>query len=54
MVSHDDKVSAHAEKIIYIVDGGIKGELCLGKVTDNSNLKDREEKLKNWLSEMGW
>lgn len=54
MVSHDVKVSAHAEKIIYIVDGGIKGELCLGKVTDNSNLKDREEKLKNWLSEMGW
>ena len=54
MVSHDVKDSAHAEKIIYIVYGGIKGELCLGKVTDNSNLKDREEKHKNWLSEMGW
>ena len=45
LVTHDMKVAAKCTRILYIVDGNIKGELVLGKVGDtgNGNFKDRKE-----------
>lgn len=54
MVTHSEKVAAVSERIIYLVDGIIKGELQLGKNTDSQELILRERKIKNWLDEMGW
>lgn len=61
LVTHDVKVAAKCSRILYIVDGNIKGELAIGKnvidepVSDReSNLKERERKVNNWLMEMGW
>ena len=54
LVTHDARVASKCDKIMYICDGYIKGEMVLGKYKDESNLKTRESKLTNWLSEMGW
>jgi putative ABC transport system ATP-binding protein len=54
LVTHDIKVAAKTDKVLYIVDGNIKGEYVLGKFTDDSKRKDREKALNNWLLEMGW
>lgn len=63
IVTHDMKVAAKCSKVMYIVDGNIKGELSLGKLSteDNGTVKDiktvvkeREKKINNWLSDMGW
>ena len=59
LVTHDMKVAAKCSRVMYIVDGNIKGEFSVGKLDDlesvNENvIKDRERKLNNWLNEMGW
>jgi putative ABC transport system ATP-binding protein len=54
MVTHSVKVATQSSRILYIEDGEIKGELELGKYQDESTFRDREKKLNNWLSEMGW
>ena len=54
MVTHSEKVASISDKIIYLVDGNIQGELELGKMTDMQELSVRERKLKNWLGELGW
>lgn len=53
MVTHDAKVAAKCSRVLYIVDGNIKGEYISpadGDVED----KDRERMLNNWLMELGW
>lgn len=53
LVTHDAKVAARADRVIYLEDGCIKAEIVLGKY--NKNTKDeREENLKNWLEMMGF
>lgn len=57
LVTHDMRVAAKCSRILYIVDGNIKGELELGKIQDmpgDTELRDRERKVNNWLAEMGW
>ena len=54
MVTHSEKVAASSDRVVYLVDGNIKGELNLGKQTDDAESARRERKLKNWLDEMGW
>ena len=54
MVTHSERVASISDRIIYLVDGNIQGELELGKMTDMQELAVRERKLKNWLDEMGW
>ncbi len=54
LVTHDVKVSAKCTRVMYIVDGNIKGEYNLGRYSDEKTLKERERKLNNWLMEMGW
>lgn len=54
MVTHSERVAAVSERIIYLVDGNIQGELVLGKLNDMQYLSVRERKLKNWLTDMNW
>ena len=54
LVTHDVKVAAKCTRVLYIVDGNIKGEYTLNKCTSPSDLRERERSLNNWLMEMGW
>jgi putative ABC transport system ATP-binding protein len=54
LVTHDMKVAAKSDKIMYIEDGSIKGNIDLGKFIDDNSIKERERKVTNWLMEMGW
>lgn len=54
MVTHSERVASVSDRIIYLVDGNIKGELDLGKLSDMQDLHARERKVKNWLDDMGW
>ena len=56
LVTHDMKVAAKCTRIMYIVDGNIKGEISLGKMADKTEtaIRERERKVNNWLIEMGW
>lgn len=53
MVTHDAKVAAKCSRVLYIVDGNIKGEYISPKEA-NLQEKDRERLLNNWLMELGW
>lgn len=53
MVTHDAKVAAKCSRVLYIVDGNIKGEYNSPKGKDVQE-KDRERMLNNWLMELGW
>ncbi len=53
MVTHDVKVAARCTRVLYIVDGNIKGEYNLDRF-DKTKLRDRERALNGWLLEMGW
>ena len=52
LVTHDMKVAAKCSRILYIVDGNIKGELRMEE--DGAEGKFRERRLNQWLIEMGW
>ena len=54
LVTHDVKVAARCTRVMYIVDGNIKGEYTLGRCESNSQIRERERALNNWLMEMGW
>ena len=51
LVTHDAKVAAKCSRVLFIVDGNIKGEY---NVDVNATLRDRERALNNWLMEMGF
>lgn len=54
LVTHDAKVAAKTERVVYMLDGCIMDELLLGKYEESSRLKEREEALAVWLSNMGF
>lgn len=54
LVTHDVKVAAKCSKVMYLVDGNIKGEYNLGIYTFPAELRQRERNLNNWLMDMGW
>ncbi len=54
LVTHDVKVAAKCTRVMYIVDGNIKGEYNLDKYENASQMRERERALNNWLMEMGW
>lgn len=51
LVTHDAKVAAKCTRVLFIVDGNIKGEYNINK---EQSQRDRERSLNNWLLEMGW
>lgn len=54
LVTHDMKVAARCERVMYIEDGNIRDEIMLGKYNENEDRKDREKRLSGWLMELGW
>lgn len=52
LVTHDVKVAAKCTRVMYIVDGNIKGEYDLSACS--TQLRDRKRALNNWLLELGW
>ncbi|WP_310604862.1 ABC transporter ATP-binding protein [Anaerosporobacter sp.] len=55
LVTHDVRVAAKCSRVLYIVDGNIKGEYNLDNYTDNAKeIRQREITLNKWLIDMGW
>ena len=54
LVTHDMKVAVKCDRVLYIEDGNIKGEIVFGKLEEGSEIKERERKISNWLMEMGF
>lgn len=55
LVTHDSKVAAKSDRVLYMLDGRIVAEKDLGKyVTDHRDAKVREEMLSRWLMKMGF
>jgi putative ABC transport system ATP-binding protein len=54
MVTHSEKIASCSERVIFLVDGNIQGELMLGKMESEDELPVRERKLRNWLQERNW
>ncbi|NLL78645.1 MAG: ABC transporter ATP-binding protein [Clostridiales bacterium] len=53
LVTHDAKVAARADRVIYLEDGRNKAELLLGRY-EQTKQEEREEQMKEWLGEMGF
>ncbi|WP_025026288.1 ABC transporter ATP-binding protein [Caldalkalibacillus mannanilyticus] len=55
LVTHDVKVAAKTERVIYMLDGDIVGEKHLGKYQrQEQELRARENNLSRWLMGMGF
>ena len=54
MVTHDVKVAARCTRVMYIVDGNIRGDYNFGRMESISDLRSRERTLNDWLLEQGW
>ncbi|MDN4494866.1 ABC transporter ATP-binding protein [Ureibacillus aquaedulcis] len=53
MVTHDIKTAIRGNRILYLRDGVICGDLQLGGYSEQKNA-ERHEELKTFLAEMGW
>ena len=51
LVTHDAKVAAKCSRVLYIVDGNIKGEFDPDR---KASVQEREKSLNSWLIDMGW
>ena len=55
IVTHDTKVAARADRVIFLVDGHINDQMTVGKYTDDQNENTvREKKLSDWLENQGF
>ena len=52
MVTHDAKVASRCSRVLFIVDGNIKGEYT--ELSDEADPNRRERGLNNWLMDQGW
>ena len=53
LVTHDTRVAARADRVIYLEDGCVKDELVQGRY-EKTDLNGREKRLRYWLEEMGF
>lgn len=53
MVTHDSRMASRCGRILYLLDGQLQGELVLEEYLDGA-LKQREEKVNQWLAKMEW
>lgn len=53
MVTHDSRVASRCERILYLLDGKLRGELVLGKFKSEEE-RLREQKVSDWLGKLGW
>jgi putative ABC transport system ATP-binding protein len=55
LATHDTRVAAKTDRVLFMMDGQIAGEKQLGKYQkDNDDIKARESVLAGWLSERGF
>jgi len=54
LVTHNAKVAACTERVLFMLDGKIVSERQLGKYTGNGDIKVREEDLSGWLLDLGF
>lgn len=55
LVTHDAKVAAKTERVLFMIDGKIAGEKQMGKYqVGKTDYKFREQNLAEWLSELGF
>lgn len=54
MVTHSVRVAAMSERVLYLVDGTVQGEMQLGKLAEDADTAEREQRLSAWLMERGW
>jgi putative ABC transport system ATP-binding protein len=53
-VTHDVKIAARTERVLFMLDGALLAEQRLGKYRKERNdIKEREENLSQWLLKMG-
>ena len=52
MVTHDAKVASRCSRVLFIVDGNIKGEYT--ELSNEADPNRRERGLNNWLMDQGW
>ena len=52
MVTHDAKVASRCSRVLFIVDGNIKGEYT--ELSNEAYPNRRERALNNWLMDQGW
>lgn len=53
LVTHDAKVAARADRVIFLSDGNITDEIVLGKYKE-STFSEREKKMTEWLVGQGF
>jgi putative ABC transport system ATP-binding protein len=54
LVTHNARVAARTERVLFMLDGRIVSERRLGKYAGNGDLRSREEGLSDWLLERGF
>ena len=54
MVTHSVRVAALSERVLYLMDGCIQGEIALGRADAETDMAAREQQLSRWLMERGW
>jgi putative ABC transport system ATP-binding protein len=53
LVTHDSKVAARADRVIFLSDGNITDEIDLGKY-EEKNFSERKNKMTQWLAKQGF
>ena len=53
VVTHDMKTALRGNRVLYLRDGVIYGDLQLGMYSEKENI-ERHERLRSFLTEMGW
>ena len=53
VVTHDSKVAARCGRILYLLDGEIRGELELSGLEKQTDI-ERMKCVETWLGKMGW
>ncbi|MBT2284302.1 ABC transporter ATP-binding protein [Paenibacillus polymyxa] len=55
LVTHDVKVAARSERVLFMMDGKLVADKNIGKyASERQDLKTRESHLTQWLTEMGF
>ena len=54
MVTHSVRVAAMSERVLYLMDGTVQGEIQLGRLEEDADTAGREQCLSAWLMERGW
>lgn len=52
LVTHDARVAARSDRVLFMMDGQIRGEYAMGR-NQGEGWKEREAQLSEWLTKMG-